>query len=89
MSTDAAAIEYPSQPEGYRPSRWSSIRAALLPYAFAAPAVLLVIAVTGYGTYYAFEYSLYEATITIKKNFVGLDNFRDIVEDVRRWWGWA
>lgn len=82
VSTDATAtVEYPLQPQGHRPGRWSSVRAALLPYAFVAPAVLLVIAVTGYGTYYAFEYSLYEATIAIKKNFVGLDNFRDIVDD--------
>jgi ABC-type sugar transport system permease subunit len=37
--------------------------------------------VTGYGTYYAFEYSLYEATIAAKKSFVGLANFRDIFAD--------
>jgi multiple sugar transport system permease protein len=57
------------------------MRAALLPYAFIAPAILLVFVVTGYGTYYAFEYSLYEATIAAKKSFVGLANFRDIVAD--------
>ncbi len=59
----------------------SSIRAAMLPYAFIAPAILLVFAVTGYGTYYAFEYSLYDATIAAKNSYVGLDNFRNIFAD--------
>ncbi|MES2787057.1 MAG: sugar ABC transporter permease [Pseudomonadota bacterium] len=61
--------------------KWSSIRAAMLPYAFIAPAILLVFAVTGYGTYYAFEYSLYDATIAAKNNYVGLENFRNIFAD--------
>ncbi|MDP3618865.1 MAG: sugar ABC transporter permease [Ramlibacter sp.] len=61
--------------------KWSSIRAAMLPYAFIAPAILLVFAVTGYGTYYAFEYSLYDATIAAKNNYVGLENFRNILAD--------
>jgi ABC-type sugar transport system permease subunit len=60
---------------------WPSARAAMLPYFFIAPAVLLVLAVTGYGTYYAFEFSLYDATIAVKKSFVGLAHFRDILDD--------
>ena len=81
MNTDAAVIKSPHKPTAghYKESGGlSSIRAALLPYAFIAPALLLVAVVTGYGTYYAFDYSLYDATIAAKNNFVGLANFRDI-----------
>ncbi|WP_375459710.1 carbohydrate ABC transporter permease [uncultured Enterovirga sp.] len=54
---------------------------SLLAYAFMAPAVLLIAGVTGYGTYSAFDYSLYEATIALKKRFVGLANFREMFAD--------
>ena len=83
-NTDADYIEISQKPAAVGrdgPERWISIRAALLPYAFISPAILLVIAVTGYGTYYAFEYSLYEATIAAKNKFVGLANFREIFAD--------
>lgn len=60
---------------------WPGVGTAMLPYVFIAPAVLLVLAVTGYGTYYAFEFSLYDATIAVKKSFVGLAHFREIFND--------
>lgn len=84
VNTDAVFVESPQESAEVRcggSGRWSSIRAALLPYAFISPALLLVFAVTGYGTYYAFEYSLYEATIAAKNSFVGLANFREIFAD--------
>jgi ABC-type sugar transport system permease subunit len=84
VNANAAVIESPPEPTAGHHSesrKPSSMRAALLPYAFIAPAILLVLIVTGYGTYYAFEYSLYEATIAAKTTFVGLANFRDIFAD--------
>jgi ABC-type sugar transport system permease subunit len=57
----------------------------LLPYVFLAPTILLVAAVTGYGTFYAFEYSLYDATIATKNQFVGLANFITIFSDPSSW----
>jgi multiple sugar transport system permease protein len=84
VNTDAPVIKRPDErgvPRRDKTHGPSSIRAAILPYAFIAPALLLVIAVTGYATYYAFEFSLYEATIATKKNFVGLANFWHIFAD--------
>lgn len=85
MKSDIFVLETsPTLAQGQqRPRRWTWSRAAaaMLPYAFISPAVLLVVAVTGYGSYYAFEFSLYDATIAVKKSFVGLAHFREILGD--------
>jgi ABC-type sugar transport system permease subunit len=84
VNTDASVIQHPDEggvPRGDKSRSRASIRAAVLAYAFIAPAFLLVFAVTGYATYYAFEFSLYEATIATKKNFVGLANYWNIFTD--------
>lgn len=84
MKTDTIALRDPDVTERRTGGgRWTlaAVRAAILPYVFIAPAVLLVLAVTGYGTYYAFDFSLHDATIAAKKGFVGLAHFREIFSD--------
>lgn len=62
-----------------RRGRGGSDRA--LPYFLVLPALLLVALVTGYGIYYAIDYSFYDATLARQNEFIGLSNYRRIFSD--------
>lgn len=65
--------------------RWVAPLGALrrqgLPYLLLLPSLALVTAVTVYAMIYAFEYSLYSASLLRKGEFVGLRNYWELVRD--------
>lgn len=52
-----------------------------LPYVLLFPSLALVIAVTVYPMFYAFEYSLHSASLMRKTRFVGLENYYQLLTD--------
>lgn len=58
-------------------------RVPLLPYLLVAPAVLLMVAIALYPTYYAVQLSLYDANLARfnRMRFVGLDNYWKLAGD--------
>jgi multiple sugar transport system permease protein len=79
-SLDAAQVGAATRP---RPAARVRRRVPLLPYLLVAPAVLLMVAIALYPTYYAVQLSLYDANLARfnRMRFVGLDNYWKLAAD--------
>jgi multiple sugar transport system permease protein len=83
MAKSADAVQIASQARSPGIARRARRRVPLLPYLLIGPAMLLMIAIALYPTYYAVQLSLYDANLARfnRARFVGLDNYWKLFGD--------
>ena len=64
---------------------WQQVRKNNLAYFLMLPSLLFVLAVTVYPIIFALDFSLYSADLVDKIEFIGLDNYREMLADKTIW----
>jgi multiple sugar transport system permease protein len=82
MANQAHAVQAAARPRPGGALR-ARRRVTLLPYVLVAPAVILMILIALYPTYYAIQLSMYDANLARfnRARFVGLDNYLKLLSD--------
>ncbi len=64
---------------------WREVRKNVLAYFLMLPSLLFVLAITIYPIIFALDFSLYSSDLVDKINFIGLDNYREMLADETIW----